>query len=344
MSANTVYKVKELVKTYGNKPVLNVKNLTINSGEIVGVVGSNGSGKSTLLRHLAFLESQDSGDLYYKEHHSKDIPLDVKRDISILLPEPYLLKRSVKENLTFGLKIRGEKDDLDARVNEALELVGLLPKKFANRFWHELSSGETQRVALAARLILKPKTLLLDEPTNSLDISGIPAFTEAILYANQVWGSTIVIASHDLDWLSSIVHRKIGLHFGRVMEFSTTNLILGKWEENGDKMVYYFSDGESMSLPKEWGIGEKRGVAINPRMINIIGEKIECFDDYMICLEGIVKEIVHLTKTDEISVKIQVGNQLIEAIEPFITFKNNLLYPSQKTYICFTQDAVKIPR
>ena len=154
MSANTVYKVKELVKTYGNKPVLNVKNLTINSGEIVGVVGSNGSGKSTLLRHLAFLESQDSGDLYYKEHHSKDIPLDVKRDISILLPEPYLLKRSVKENLTFGLKIRGEKDDLDARVNEALELVGLLPKKFANRFWHELSSGETQRVALDRKSVV----------------------------------------------------------------------------------------------------------------------------------------------------------------------------------------------
>ncbi|MBP9493491.1 MAG: ATP-binding cassette domain-containing protein, partial [Sulfurospirillum sp.] len=101
-----MYTLEKLHKTYGHKPVLDIHSLEIFEGEILGLVGANGSGKSTLLRHLAFLEEADSGTLRYKEFSASTIPLHVKREISILLPEPYLLKRSVKENLLFGLKVR----------------------------------------------------------------------------------------------------------------------------------------------------------------------------------------------------------------------------------------------
>ncbi len=338
-----VYEIKDLFKTYGKKPVLNVKDIKIKEGEIVGLVGSNGSGKSTLLRHMAFLEEPTSGVIKYRNECSKDIKLEKKREISILLPEPYLLKRTVKENLLFGLKIRKNLTDIEKKIDEVLNLVGLIPKKFKNRPWHELSSGETQRVAFAARLILKPRTLLLDEPTNSLDISGVPVFTEAMLYANQNWGTTIVVASHDLDWLSLITTRNLGLHFGRVMEFSTTNLIVGDWLEEGEFVKFNFSKDQTLKLPSSWKVGKKRGVAINPRKIELKPLQ-EAIDENLFFLEGRINEILHLIKSDELSIKIMVGDKILEAIVPFKEFQKSPFFPSQRVNMVFSQDSIKIPR
>jgi tungstate transport system ATP-binding protein len=339
-----LYQLKNVRKVYSNKPVLDIKDISIYEGEILGLVGSNGSGKSTLLRHLASLELPDSGEILYRGKNLATLPAQLKREITILLPEPYLLKRSVKENLAFGLKTRGETDNLDKKIDEALELVGLLPKKFRNRPWHELSSGETQRVAFAARLILKPKTLLLDEPTNSLDISGVPIFTEAILHAHEKWKTTVIIVSHDLDWLSSIATRKMGLHFGRMMEFSTTNLLVGNWRESGEHVEFYFNETECIKLPKSWRIGPKRGVAINPRRIQVYNKPPVCDSKKSIKLKGIVREIVHLTKSDEVSIKISIGHHVIESVESFNDFKSRPFFPSQSIYVNLPYDAIKVPR
>lgn len=338
-----MYILEKLHKTYGHKPVLDIHALEIHEGEILGLVGANGSGKSTLLRHLAFLEEADSGTLHYKNFDASTIPLHVKREISILLPEPYLLKRTVKENLLFGLKVRNDTHDIENRLNEALELVGLLPQKFLHRAWHELSSGETQRIALASRLILRPKMLLLDEPTNSLDFSGIPQFTHAILHANKEWGTTIVISSHDLGWLSEIATRKIELHFGRLMNFSTSNLIAGKWKEDGDMLVFDFDETQSITLPKASRVGKKRGIAINPREISIGLEPPSNKNDDMIFLHGTIREIIHLTKSHEICLRISVGHQMLECIEPFELFEKAPFYPAQMVHLWFPKISIKLP-
>ena len=335
-----IYEIKNLHTNYGQKPVLDVHALRVEEGEILGLVGSNGSGKSTLLRHLAFLEKANSGTLLYKGSPQENLSLDTKREIGILLPEPYLLKRSVRDNLLFGLHIRNDFENLEKRLDEALELVGLIPKKFLHRMWHELSSGETQRIALASRLILKPKTLLLDEPTNSLDINGIPKFTEAILHANQQWGTTIVIASHDLLWLSSIATRKIGLHFGRLMDFSTTNLIVGKWQEIGEEIVFFFDEIQKIALPKTWRIGEKRGIAINPREITIQSSSFQNQSNDNVYLQGFVKEVSLLSKTKEVSIKMTMGTHTLEAIEPLDVFEKSPLYPTQVVHLCFAKCAI----
>lgn len=339
-----MYRVENLHKQYGQKPVLDISELRIEEGEILGLVGPNGSGKSTLLRHLAFLENPNSGILEYKNFTSSTLPLHVKREISILLPEPYLLKRSVKENLLFGLNVRGDKDNIEYRLHEALELVGLLPKKFLPRSWHELSSGETQRIALASRLILKPKMLLLDEPTNSLDFSGVPQFTHAILHANKKWGTTVVISSHDLSWLTSIVTRKIELHFGRLMDYSTSNLICGKWQELEDSLVFYFDETQKMVLPKAWRIGEKRGIAINPREITVSKVLPKVLLENTIYLEGNIKETVHLSKSNEMTFKISVGEHLFECIESMEQFGKEPFYPSQKVILSFLKEVLKNPK
>ena len=337
-----IYNLSQLKTSYGHKPVLDIGSLCVEEGEILGLVGSNGSGKSTLLRHLAFLEAAQSGSLTYCGFDAQAMPLSQKREVSILLPEPYLLKRSVRENLLFGLKVRNETQNIEARLEEALELVGLLPKKFMHRAWHELSSGETQRVALASRLVLHPKTLLLDEPTNSLDYSGIPQFTDAILHANREWGTTIIIASHDLLWLSEIATRKIGLHFGRLMDFSTTNLIVGKWREGEDERFFDFDETQSMSLPKSYRIGEKRGVAINPRDISISRECFTCKEND-VCLQGVIRDVLHITKSNEISIKVVIGEHVLECIESFEYFERYHFYPSQHVYVHFAKEAIKIP-
>lgn len=214
-----LYTIKSLQKFYGKKQVLDISNLTIRIGEILGITGRNGSGKSTLLRILAFLEDC-KGEVLYKGKNNLDLTL--KREISLIFSAPILLRRSVKENLAYGLKIRGQKCSLN-QIFQTLEIVGLKPQKFAHRFYTELSSGEAQRVALASRLILSPKTLLLDEPTNSLDFEGLPQFTQAINYAKEVFGSTIIIATHDKEWLNTLASREICLLSGRVVENKITS-------------------------------------------------------------------------------------------------------------------------
>lgn len=213
-SKETLYQINFLQKFYGKKQVLDISNLTINTGEILGITGRNGSGKSTLLRILAFLEDC-KGEVLYKGKNNLDLAL--KREISLMFSEPILLRRSVRENLAYGLKVRGQKCSLN-KIFQALEMVGLKPEKFVHRFYTQLSSGEAQRVALASRLILSPKTLLLDEPTNSLDFDGLPQFTQAINYAKEVFGSTIIIATHDREWLNTLASCEICLLNGRVVE------------------------------------------------------------------------------------------------------------------------------
>lgn len=211
---NLLYEINFLRKFYGKKQVLDISNLEIRAGEIVGITGRNGSGKSTLLKVLAFLQDCE-GEVFYRGENQPNLTL--RREISLMFSEPILLKRSVRENLAYGLKVRGQKYS-SQQIFQALEMVGLKPEKFVHRFYNQLSSGEAQRVALASRLILSPKTLLLDEPTNSLDSEGLPQFTQAINYAREIFGSTIIIATHDKEWLNTLASREICLFNGRIVE------------------------------------------------------------------------------------------------------------------------------
>ena len=90
-------------------------------------------------------------------------------------------------------------------------MVGLPPDKFSRRKWFELSGGEAQRVALAARLVLRPEVLLLDEPTSSVDVASAQRMHEAVLEAKNSWKTTLVIASHDQTWLHGVCDTYVDL-------------------------------------------------------------------------------------------------------------------------------------
>ncbi|WP_319765152.1 ABC transporter ATP-binding protein [Maridesulfovibrio sp.] len=212
---NALYRLENITQRYNGRQVLSLNSFSVNEGSIVGLAGHNGSGKSTLMRMLAFLESPDSGKLYYDGREVEGPGLSLRREVTMLTQEPYLLKRSVAANVAYGLELRGDKNVRDTVCN-SLSRVGLKPEKFMHRNWFELSGGEAQRVALAARLAINPRVLLLDEPTASLDMESTRLIHDAAVSAREEQGTTLVIVSHDHLWLEDVSDTIFRLADGRM--------------------------------------------------------------------------------------------------------------------------------
>ena len=213
--------VRNLRLNYGASEILNIPRLDIDVTKITALTGSNGSGKSTLMRVMSFLQRPTSGEV--RLWGSSAPSLNLLRDVSVLLPEPALLKRSVRENFRAVLKSRGVLVEFEQRASEALNLVGL-DESFLNKRHFELSSGQTQRVSFALNLALRSRLYLLDEPTNSVDVGTSKLFGKAVLYMRQRYGCGFVIASHDDKWLTAIAEENVFLHKGRVCEFEYKNI------------------------------------------------------------------------------------------------------------------------
>lgn len=194
-----LYEGRALVRRYGDHVALRLPELAVRRNRVLAVTGPNGAGKSTLLRVLAFLEPLDEGELIF--HGTPGTP--PRHEATLLLQEPYLLKRSVFENVAYGLRIRGRVQGLEDAVRGALESVGFAPENVERRLWRELSGGERQRASLAARLVLRPLALLLDEPTSNMDARSAAAIHAAVRAAVEN-GTTVVAASHDYAWLREL--------------------------------------------------------------------------------------------------------------------------------------------
>lgn len=213
-----IYTLEGVNCFYGDRRALSVDRLNIKAGETLGLIGPNGSGKSTLLKVLAFLLPHQ-GRLEFGGTAGQE-----RLEVTLLLQEPFLLRRSVYENIAYGLKLRGWNADCDRRIQESLDMVGL-PRAFAKRFWHELSGGEAQRVALASRLALRPKVLLLDEPVASVDEQSAARIITAIQTAKKEWRTTLVVAAHDLTWIEKVADDVVTLVNGNIIGHGVMNLL-----------------------------------------------------------------------------------------------------------------------
>jgi tungstate transport system ATP-binding protein len=250
---NLIFNLKEISHFYGEKKVLEINDLEIEKGSITGLIGPNGSGKSTLLKLLAFAQKPTVGDIFYKGEKGFPFSPMVRSKVTLLTQKPYLLKRTVFENIAYGLKIRKETDKLEDKVRGSLLNVGLDYDVFARRKWHQLSGGEAQRVAMAARLILKPEVLLLDEPTASVDTESAKLIRQASLAAREKWGTTLIVASHDLQWLYSISDSQLSLFEGNIFFAGMENIITGPFEKNEQnnfqkKVIKKLSDNQTIIL------------------------------------------------------------------------------------------------
>ena len=202
---------RSLKHAYGGQPILVVDHLIVKPASIVGLVGPNGSGKSTLLRLMGLIEKPVEGEILYNGRPVVPFTPEARSQITLLPQEPFLMRRSVFKNVAYGLELRSDSGNIRARVKDALSMVGLSSEMFCRRPWYALSGGEAQRVALAARLVLKPEVLLLDEPTAGVDAASAQLIREASLKARRELGTTLIVASHDRQWLYEICDEMLHL-------------------------------------------------------------------------------------------------------------------------------------
>lgn len=248
--ASPIFAVNSLKHAYAGETVLEIDHLAVQPASIVGLIGPNGSGKSTLLKLLGLIEKPTQGTIHFNGRPVEPFSDEARFLITLLPQEPFLVRRNVFRNVSFGLKLRGNPKDTAERVDEALALVGLSGEAFRRRPWYALSGGEAQRVALAARLALKPKVLLMDEPTASVDAGSAQLIKEVSLRARRELGTTLIIASHDWQWLNEICDEIFHLFNGRIFGTGRENIIFGRWQNMGSgKWGKILSDGQQVIVP-----------------------------------------------------------------------------------------------
>lgn len=175
-------------------PVFSGFDLVVEPGSFTVLLGESGCGKSTLLSLLAGLVDPTSGEI----REDDIIITGPSPDRMILFQQPSLLPwLTVKENISFGCRLRGDKDNLDARVNDLIQLIGLVG--FEERHPAELSVGMAQRVCLARALIGRPRLLLLDEPFGSLDVCNRTRLQNELIVFWRERKFTAILVTHDVD-------------------------------------------------------------------------------------------------------------------------------------------------
>ncbi len=216
--ATPLYRLDQITRQYGERLVLDVPSLDVQSGEMLALVGPSGAGKSTLLRLLNFLEPPTTGTIWFQGAPiagTGQVPLDLRRQVTTVFQHPVLLSTSVMKNVVYGLQLR-KAPHARSVAHAALAQVGL--DHLADKPARTLSSGEMQRVALARAMVLAPRVLLLDEPTANLDPYNVQLIEQAIVELHRQHATTIVLVTHNVFQARRLAQRVALLLSGRIAE------------------------------------------------------------------------------------------------------------------------------
>lgn len=207
-------RVHQLTKTYDTQTVLNVADLRISRGAICGIIGPNGAGKSTLIKLIGGLEEATSGQLLYD---GASFSPEIYRQVTVVFQKPYLLNRTVYQNIAYPLAVRGlKKAEIAERVDSLLERMELV--KLRDQHALTLSGGEAQKVALARALVFQPSLLILDEPTANIDPASMAFMETMIADANQRAGMTVILVTHNLQQARRLCTQVAFMHKGQGLE------------------------------------------------------------------------------------------------------------------------------
>ncbi len=249
-------RIEGLTKTFGNGAgevhALSNVNLTIEQGDIFGVIGLSGAGKSTLVRCINRLEEPTAGEIYIDEIGMTTLSerqlREKRKEIGMIFQHFNLLMNStVEENIAFPLQLANyPKDKIKRRVEELLQVVGLSEKRKA--YPATLSGGQKQRVGIARALANAPKILLSDEATSALD----PLTTEAILQLlkeiNQKYGITIVVITHEMEVIKKICNKVAVMEKGTPVE---VGLVLDVFSNPQSQTARNFLENELFHLSEK---------------------------------------------------------------------------------------------
>lgn len=233
--------VKDLCKNYGRIRAVDRLSLTVHPGDIYGFLGPNGSGKSTTIRMILSLISPTSGDInLFGESLASNRYKALRRIGALVEKSDFYNYLTARKNLQILGKL-SQVTDLDRRVDEVLDQVGLLDR--ADSRVGTFSQGMKQRLGIAQTILHKPELIILDEPTNGLDPQGQKEIRELVKSLNQDFGITILISSHILYEIEQIANRMIIINKGRsLVEGSVFDLVTGQEQQ----VSYVLDDPESI--------------------------------------------------------------------------------------------------
>ena len=213
--------LKNIKKTYGDRTVLDIENLTFSKGETVAIVGPNGSGKSTLLKIIADTVKSDGGDI---ERNGK---------ILYLPQQSVPFRKSVRKNILFSME---NADNKDKRCDEILEELSLT--SLADKNAKTLSGGEAQRLSLGRILVNECDFMLLDEPSSAADIEGTETIEKALTRYREKTGCGVIMTTHSPVQALKLSDRIIMLCDGKIVEDGKPeNLLHNPKTEWGKKFI-----------------------------------------------------------------------------------------------------------
>ncbi len=204
-------------------------HLSIHENEIFGIIGLSGAGKSTLVRTLNLLERPDSGQVFYKDQDilslsTKDL-CHFRTKVGMIFQSFNLFSaKDVYQNIAYPLQIsKMDKKDIDIRVRELLQLVGLEDKIHA--YPAQLSGGQKQRVAIARALANHPEVLLCDEATSALDPKTTLSILNLLKDLQAKLGLTVILITHQMEVIKEICHRVAVMNGGEILEISSVEVL-----------------------------------------------------------------------------------------------------------------------
>lgn len=211
-------------------------NFTVADGELLGVIGHTGSGKSTLLQHLNGLLKPSSGRVLVGD---VDITapgvsmVEIRKRIGLVFqyPEYQLFEETVAKDVAFGPKNLGlSEQEIDERVREALELVGLDYEQIKERSPFELSGGQKRRVAIAGVVAMRPEVLILDEPTAGLDPKAHHDVLDMVQEVHRRTGNIIILVSHNMADIAKVSDKIIVIDSGHLVTTGTPQEVFAQKE------------------------------------------------------------------------------------------------------------------
>ena len=262
--SETIIKIENLSKSFGEKVILDNVNLDIKRGEFVTLLGPSGCGKTTLLRMLAGFMQPDSGSIAMEDKDILSMPPH-QRPLNTVFQRYALFPHlNVYENIAFGLKLKKvESKEIDKRVRKALKMVSMTD--YEDRDVNSLSGGQQQRVAIARAIVNQPQVLLLDEPLAALDLKMRKDMQMELKQMHEALGITFIYVTHDQEEALTLSDTIVVMSEGKIQQIGTP---IDIYNEPVNSFVADFI-GESNIL---------NGTMIKDKEVEFIGHKFECVD------------------------------------------------------------------
>ncbi|MDR0880637.1 MAG: ABC transporter ATP-binding protein [Clostridioides sp.] len=224
--------IRNVTKKIGNKTILDDVSLTVQTGELVVLIGLSGCGKTTTLKLINKLIKPTSGEIYIDDNPiSKENDIDLRRNIGYVIQNTGLFPHlTIKENIELIPKLKKEKniEEIEKNTPRLLRMVDLDPDEFLNKFPSQLSGGQQQRVGVARAIATDAEVILMDEPFSALDPITRNSLQEELFKLQDELKKTIIFVTHDMDEALKLADKICIMQDGKIAQFDTPENILRK--------------------------------------------------------------------------------------------------------------------